>query len=152
MRRGICLLDKQCDGQSPCARCATLNGLRCNYEVSVRVSKETLKADIEELQTYRQLSASILGPLATGYRIDFILRELRNGKGLENIRGNLGGQGLLVQIDSDPPSASDPRLSARSLKASTMTSTAILRSQSCPAQPPREQPHKTWRRTSAELG
>ncbi|KAH7330045.1 hypothetical protein BKA65DRAFT_48944 [Rhexocercosporidium sp. MPI-PUGE-AT-0058] len=86
----------KCDGQNPCARCAALNGVTCSYEVTVRASKEAMKAEIEELKVYQQASEFVLSQLSFEDRAGPILRQLREGKGLQDIYKTLNG-------DAAPP-------------------------------------------------
>ena len=63
--------------------------LACHYTVSVQVSKEAMRSEIEGLQEYRQHSERILGSLASGNQSDFILVQLRNGETLESLANSL---------------------------------------------------------------
>ncbi|PVH69384.1 hypothetical protein DL98DRAFT_541662 [Cadophora sp. DSE1049] len=103
-----------CDGQNPCARRAVLGRVTCYYEASVLVSKETMRAKIEELQTYRQISESVFASLVSEDRSDLILLQLRNGKRLEDIYKTLEGDAIPSQSSSDNSSALDGELSAQS--------------------------------------
>ncbi|KAH6667682.1 fungal-specific transcription factor domain-containing protein [Halenospora varia] len=111
-----------CDGQSPCARCVAHGRGKCHYEVSVRVSKNIMKAEIEELRTYRQMSESVLGLLVSGDRSDLIVRQLRNGRGVEDIYKTLEGEAALLQTSSNDSSAWDRELSAKSSKRGSWVS------------------------------
>jgi hypothetical protein len=73
-----------------------------------------MRAEIEELQTYRQMSESVLGSLVSEDRSDLILQQLRNGKGLGDIYKTLEGDAVPSQICSDKSSAWDRELSAQS--------------------------------------
>jgi hypothetical protein len=64
----------------------------CHYAVSVRVSKESMRADIEQLRTYRRMSENVLGLLALGEQSDFILQRLREGQRVEDISTSLDTQ------------------------------------------------------------
>ncbi|KAG0649229.1 Nitrogen assimilation transcription factor nit-4 [Hyphodiscus hymeniophilus] len=105
-KAGILSSVRQCDGQNPCARCISQDGVVCHYEVSVRVSKGTLKAEIERLQDYQQSSEFVFGKLASGNHVDFIVQELQNGKTLRDIQISLGGplSGAQANGYSLPPS------------------------------------------------
>jgi len=92
-----CLPSLKCDGKNPCARCAALNGATCKYEVTVRVSKEAMKAEIEELKAYQQASEFVLTQLSSEERADPILRQLREGKDLQDIYKTLKGDAAPLQ-------------------------------------------------------
>jgi hypothetical protein len=116
----------QCDGQVPCARCAALNSVVCYYNVPTHVSKEFMKAEIKELQTYRQLAEHILGLLASGEQSesDFILRQLRSGKDLKDVSESLERQACLMRSDNQIPCALNNKTFEReSSGASTSSST-----------------------------
>jgi hypothetical protein len=66
----------------------------CRYEVSVRASKASLKAEISELRAYRQSSKHIFGLLASNEQCDYILGELQSGHSLEDISQDLEQQKL----------------------------------------------------------
>lgn len=96
---------EQCDGQKPCARCSTLEGAVCRYAVSVRVSKESMKADIEALQAYQVVCENIIGALATGNETDLILQRVRDGDRLEDIYRSLDGRPPLADSSSNSQSS-----------------------------------------------
>lgn len=79
----------RCDGLKPCTRCSSLKGVTCQYAVSVQVSKESMRADIEELQSHRQVSEHVLNSLAAGDQAEFILQQLRGGETLDDISKSL---------------------------------------------------------------
>jgi hypothetical protein len=81
---------QQCDGQTPCARCTSKDGLVCEYIAPVHVQKDLLRQEINELQRYRQVSEQILESLATEDQFDFIIPKLRRKEGLEDILEQLG--------------------------------------------------------------
>ena len=88
----LCSPILKCDGQHPCSRCAALEGMVCHYAVSVRVSKESMRVDIEQLRTYRRMSEHVLGLLALGQQSEFILQRLREGQRVEDISASLDMQ------------------------------------------------------------
>jgi hypothetical protein len=57
----------------------------CEYTISIRVSKDVLKADIERLLLNQKYSKYILGLLASGFDQESVLQQLQNGERLENI-------------------------------------------------------------------
>ena len=57
----------------------------------MRISKETLRAEIERLRDYQQSSEFVFGKLVSGDHVDFIVQELQNGKTLLDIQISLGG-------------------------------------------------------------
>ncbi|KAH8812462.1 fungal-specific transcription factor domain-containing protein [Xylogone sp. PMI_703] len=79
----------RCDGQNPCARCASRDNLTCHYTLSVRASKDALRAEIESLQNQQSHSDQILHALASGLQSDSILQQLRDGETLEKIAQRL---------------------------------------------------------------
>jgi hypothetical protein len=78
----------------------------CEYTVSVRVSKDVLKADIERLLLDQKYSKYILGSLASGFDQESVLQQLQNGERLENIY-----EGLVTRRSSLDFIASDGRKS-----------------------------------------
>jgi len=62
-----------------------------------------MRADIEQLRTYRRMSENVLGMLAHGQQSDFILQRLREGQRLEDISSSLEMQ---VAIGEASPSDS----------------------------------------------
>jgi hypothetical protein len=107
---------KQCDGQNPCARCAALDRVTCHYEASVQVGKAAMRAEIEKLQTYRQMSESVLASLASEDRSDQIQHQLWNGIKLEDIYETLKGDAVPSQIGTDNLSPCHKKLSSQSSK------------------------------------
>jgi hypothetical protein len=75
----------------------------CHYAISVRVSKESMRVDIEQLRTYRRMSENILGLLAHGQQSEFILQRLREGQRVEDISTALEMQ---VAVGETSPSDS----------------------------------------------
>jgi hypothetical protein len=51
-----------------------------------------MKADIQKLQAYQQMSDRIFTSLASGDRSDFIIQQLRDGNTVESISKGLGEQ------------------------------------------------------------
>jgi hypothetical protein len=77
-------LNKKCDGQTPCLRCAAVKA-ECVYEIPVRQSKETMRAEIDALQTHRRQSERVFSALTTGPNAHETLNRLRNGETLDMI-------------------------------------------------------------------
>ena len=57
--------------------------------MQVRVSKEDMRAEIEQLSRHRQLSEQLIDALARGGNTDHIIQALRQGKPLEKVLGDL---------------------------------------------------------------
>jgi len=93
----------------------------CQYEVSVRVSKEELKSEIVSLRNYRQLSEHVLSYLSAGNHSELILRQLTIGKGLKTIANSLDSGPPLIGNGSG--SRFDETDSSLSLEDSSPTST-----------------------------
>lgn len=62
------------------------------------MSKASLKAELTELQAYRQVSERIFGFLVSNEYSELILRELRNGKSLEGISEVLAKRELPLDL------------------------------------------------------
>jgi hypothetical protein len=62
----------------------------------VRVTKEVMRAKLEQLQTYQKASKHVFDSLAEGNQIDFILQSLREGHAVENISKSLDMQATLA--------------------------------------------------------
>jgi hypothetical protein len=73
-----------------------------------------MKAEIEELQTYRRMTESILGSLVSEDRSDLILQQLRNGRGLEDIYRTLEGEAAYLQNGPNNPPTFVSELNAKS--------------------------------------
>ena len=63
----------------------------------VRVSKQAMKAEIKELKAYQQASEFVLTQLSSEERADPILRQLREGKDLQDIYKTLKGDAAPLQ-------------------------------------------------------
>ncbi|KAF4626739.1 hypothetical protein G7Y89_g11418 [Cudoniella acicularis] len=63
--------------------------VECRYEVPVRLSKEHMRSEIEQLRTKDRHSERVLAALAPGDRSDQVLHRLRSGEKLENIAEQL---------------------------------------------------------------
>jgi Fungal specific transcription factor domain len=86
----------------------------CHYAVSIRVSKESMRADIEQLRTYRRMSENLLGFLALGEQSDLILQRLREGHRVEDISISLDTQAAVRESSPNdssfwPPSSESSR-------------------------------------------
>lgn len=57
----------------------------CVYEIPVRQSKETMRAEIELLQNHRRQSERVLGAISQGHKVQETVNRLRNGDTLETI-------------------------------------------------------------------
>lgn len=79
----------QCDGNTPCGRCASQKGVECVYEVPVRQSKEHMRTEIEQLRNQQQQSERVLAALVSADRSEQVLDQLRNGETLESITQKL---------------------------------------------------------------
>lgn len=77
-------LNNKCDGQTPCQRCAAVKA-ECVYEVPIRQSKETMRAEIDALQTHRRQSERVFSSLTTGHNAHETLNRLKNGETLEMV-------------------------------------------------------------------
>lgn len=85
-----------------------------------------MRADIEQLRTYRRMSENVLGLLARGQQSDFILQRLREGQGVEDISSNLEMQ---VAVGGASPSEStfwppSPESSRKGSWSTTMSSSS----------------------------
>ncbi|XMA13654.1 hypothetical protein WAI453_006445 [Rhynchosporium graminicola] len=87
----------KCDEQNPCAGCIALAGTACNNEVTTRVSKEAMQAEIKRLEAYQRASECVLSRLASEDRSDLILRQLEEGKSVQHIYRTLKGDTAVVQ-------------------------------------------------------
>src|SRR5450432_4348178 len=71
-----------------------------------------MRADIEELQSHRQMTDNILSALASGSQSDFILQLLRSGGALDDISRNLkaatpqSGLGRIGHMNWEPGGSS----------------------------------------------
>lgn len=106
--------------------------MNCHYAISVRVSKESMRADIEQLRTYRRMSENVLGLLALGQQSDFILQRLRDGQRVEDISNSLGMQAVVGES-----SPSDSTFWPPSPKSSRKGSWSTAMSSSSEEGPPR---------------
>lgn len=57
----------------------------CIYEIPVRQSKETMRAEIELLTKHRQQSERVFGAISQGYKVQETVNRLRNGDSMETI-------------------------------------------------------------------
>ena len=83
------VLTSKCDGKAPCERCASQNAARCVYEMSIKRTKENMKAEIERLQRAQEQSMRVFEALKSSHLSVDILEQLRNGAGVEIIARNL---------------------------------------------------------------
>ncbi|KAF7953392.1 uncharacterized protein EAE97_000791 [Botrytis byssoidea] len=79
----------KCDGETPCARCASQKNVECVYEVPVRQSKENMRSEIEHLKAYQQQSERVLAAIASQDQTAQVIDRLRQGEGLKSIADNL---------------------------------------------------------------
>ncbi|KAH8600174.1 fungal-specific transcription factor domain-containing protein [Bisporella sp. PMI_857] len=100
----------KCDGHNPCARCAAHGNVTCRYEIPVRASKESLKAEIDNLQAYRQSSQHILDSLASNKQREYILGGLQDGTSVEDISQGLEKREHLLDSSTVPFPGSEPNL------------------------------------------
>lgn len=82
---GTLLTISKCSGQQPCARCSKKGLSTCQYVASTHVTKESMRAEINDLTKYRDLSEQILSSLASGGRPDVIIQQLQDKVQLEDI-------------------------------------------------------------------
>jgi len=75
----------QCDGQKPCGSCTSRNIIECMYEVPIRVSKENMRKEIEQLQGRLYVRETVIDALAMDESPDPVLQQLRNKVPLEEI-------------------------------------------------------------------
>lgn len=87
--RSLLTVVLQCDGQTPCGRCASLAGIECIYEVPIRQSKEDMRKEISRLRARQRQTDRILTQLTSEEHSEQVLDQLRNGDTLEGITSRL---------------------------------------------------------------
>ena len=77
----------QCDGRTPCTRCAAQKDVECHYELPVRQSKETLRNEIDHLRQKQRSSDQVLSALARPELWEEVVSRIRGGQSVETISG-----------------------------------------------------------------
>ena len=78
----------QCDGGNPCGRCKSQD-VDCTYVITVRQSKENMRAEIDHLRKQQQQSDRVIAALVLNDESEDVLQQLRRGETLESISDNL---------------------------------------------------------------
>lgn len=120
----------QCDGQTPCGRCASLKGIQCVYEVPVRQSKEEMRTEIERLKALQSLNERVFTALVSD-ESEQVLEQLRRGETVEAITGRLN-TGKSSPSTGAAPSRGSVASSSYSTAPFSETSQSNLRAGSWP--------------------
>jgi hypothetical protein len=81
-----CINSHQCDGKTPCKRCATRTGTpECIYEIHIKHAKEELVQQIKDLKAKDHLTKRIFQALSTDEKVPEILDRLKNRETYESI-------------------------------------------------------------------
>ncbi|KAK4074661.1 transcriptional regulator family: Fungal Specific TF [Purpureocillium lilacinum] len=75
----------KCDGNKPCGRCKSQQGVQCVYEVQVRRSKEDLREELDTLRQRQRSADSVISGLLMPNFWGEILDRLRNEQPISQI-------------------------------------------------------------------
>lgn len=120
----------KCDGELPCSRCESREGLVCVYEPHLRQTKEVIQAELVRVRDEWRSMDAVLRLLKTHDQPEIILNQLRSGTPLTDIAKSRSSE-----RSSASPSmmlASSPRSSTLLRNSDSPSKSAVRSSSSSP--------------------